>query len=34
MKVDDAVGEILKDDVAAILRHCRADARFEQFLDR
>ena len=33
MQVDDAVGEILEDDVAAVLRDRRADAGFEQLLD-
>ena len=33
MQVNDAILEIVKDDVAAILRHRRAHAGFEQFLD-
>ena len=33
MEVDDAVFEIMKDDVSAILRNSRPHARLQQFLD-
>src|SRR5260221_10441955 len=33
VQVDDAVGEIVTDDVAAVLRHGRPHARLEQLLD-
>ena len=33
LEIDHAVAETLEDDVAAIARHCRPDAGFDQFLD-